>query len=1030
MNKFEISIKQDGKYQPIQATPVFPFSWGELLDERLDEAYITLYDSPEKTYKRLTDVKVTITNRPRVKDEYFIIASDNSYELPVGSGKYKHDIYLIERTKLLEGIYCSSITFTNSKGIDYLISKSFAYGINVVDPGFSVYQYPFKSLVRTPLETGKIYTVPSAYSVANDLAAAIIENGNNPTIVKIEPKESATNVSTDQIVYTGLSATSDDGNPITALWQNTAEITPISRLGIVYTLVLQLTDTTGNIYTPMYRFLFNPTVVKNLLSLKRWSITDCITRACELAEPLFAGETPKYRLDGVEYDGNGKVIKEYEENGEVKKGYRPGTFAAKYDKVFAPEFTATEDTLREQLKLILSYVHAEPWLDENDVIKVTEYGGTKNSAAASLPYVYNAVSSHINEYCTEVRSHAQNLVSSLGYARGVITDPGNGLYRSVRSDTAYVRINEGNAMAVTNAPIYSIEKVYCGIATQDGSGWQLAPVEITPYVFEETEYSANLSSYAGGYPYSKQYAIYYTQGAPNLKGLFFKAPNAISTANFSHFAISNILSSVTGLNAEDIDNMLTDAVGGSASLVFSISYKPISSHFVSHGKQLYVKGETPYMQLYNQSENLVESQYYGENLRGVAARLGNIEKERTFILKNINDVPKVGEILDGYAISAVSCELYPFDIKCTVGLTKDFNRISEYVGINSQKRMYEISERAAVDRAILIKETLVIGKKPDGYDASSLIWGNLNPFYNTFRISNTTYNDKITTVIFKGTNAKGDSVSSSPVCLPVIARALGNVVTLNFAMKDNYSAGTKTQFIGSGDKDIQGRWEQDVPYSDYYGRIWYSSIFFIHSDSSILDGEAGELAKLAYKLPTTDDTFLEGVTRSAVKVENHILRKDNRERISYNVELDIKTDREDIIVGSALADLCGWVNSTPPRAGLRFFNPQYNSVGKFDRIYTPHNTDKYVGVYDSTDSSDQGWKIVKNPDNSLTLTINPLYKNYGWVICTPIKNETVTVEDEDGNETTETYVTGGEILLASNKPISETLTLDFYVVKN
>ncbi|MBQ7760449.1 MAG: hypothetical protein IJ400_00180 [Clostridia bacterium] len=27
---------------------------------------------------------------------------------------YKHDIYLIERTKLLEGIVCQSIAFTNS----------------------------------------------------------------------------------------------------------------------------------------------------------------------------------------------------------------------------------------------------------------------------------------------------------------------------------------------------------------------------------------------------------------------------------------------------------------------------------------------------------------------------------------------------------------------------------------------------------------------------------------------------------------------------------------------------------------------------------------------------------------------------------------------------------------------------------------------------------------------------------------------------------------------------------------------------
>ena len=80
MNKFTVSIKQGGTWQRIKATPVFPFSWGELLDERLDEAYITVYDSPEKTYPRLTKVKVSITNGAKVKDEYFILASDNSHE--------------------------------------------------------------------------------------------------------------------------------------------------------------------------------------------------------------------------------------------------------------------------------------------------------------------------------------------------------------------------------------------------------------------------------------------------------------------------------------------------------------------------------------------------------------------------------------------------------------------------------------------------------------------------------------------------------------------------------------------------------------------------------------------------------------------------------------------------------------------------------------------------------------------------------------------------------------------------------------
>lgn len=1021
MNKFTVSIKRDGVWQAINATPVFPFSWGELLDERLDEAYITVYDSPEANYKRLTDVKISIWNKTdkgtKVKDEHFIIASDNAIELPVGSGKYKHEIYLIERTKLLEGIFCSSITFTNAKSNNYLGTGKTPWE----DVG-GLYEYSwtvpsdFTSPIPRAVENGKPFTFPSAEEMAEDMLPFVsAQIGGNAQVSYFAQFTNAAQTQT-KTYYTGCSYEGSEESKSFAM-SVPVTVTPTGSIVLNYTLCYSAT-TLGTEYYFAYFLRFSLNAITNHLPLKRWSITDCITRACELAEPLFAGQAPKYRLDGVEYDNNGKVQKPYEE----------GTLAAKYDKVFAPEFTATEDTLREQLKLILSYVHAEPWLDENDVIHATDYGNVSESAAKTLPYVFNSVTSHINEYCTEIRSHAQNLASSLGYARGVTTDPGIGLYRSIRSDTAYVRINENNGVAITPAPIYSVEQVMCGIATTDGSGWRVAPVDITPYVFEETTYNY-LASYAGGYPYSKQFAIYYTQGSPNLKGLFYKAPNAINTAAFSPFAIANILSSVTGISVGTLGGYLTASTGGAASLVFSITYKPISNHFVSHGKQLYVKDETPFMQLYNQSENLVESQYYGENLRGVAARLGNIEKERTFILRDIDDVPRVGDMLDGYAISAVSCELYPFDIKCTVGLTKDFNRISEYVGINSQKRMYEISERSAVDRDILIKETLVIGKRPSDYNRNNYIWGNLNPFYNVFK-DGQNYNDKISAAIFSTKDAN-KKVISPYVCVPVIARALGNVVTLNFSMKDNYSAGTKTQMI-EGDSDVKGRWENDVPYSDYYGRAYFSTIWFLHGNNATrFSATAQDLAELSYALPDIDTTFLTELDKAAIEVSNHLLRKDNREKISYNVELDIKTESPDIIVGPALADLCGWVNSPPPRTKLYLFKPEEGTVGKFDKQYTPRGSFIDAGYYDGTGTvtGGTGWSVLSNSDGSLTLKIITGLKGYGWILCTPISTETVKVEDEYGNETTETYTTGGDILLASNSPISTAISLDFYIAK-
>ena len=48
-----------------------------------------------------------------------VVASDNVTELPAGSGKYKHELYLIERTKLLEGYIGQSLTFTNALGKIY-----------------------------------------------------------------------------------------------------------------------------------------------------------------------------------------------------------------------------------------------------------------------------------------------------------------------------------------------------------------------------------------------------------------------------------------------------------------------------------------------------------------------------------------------------------------------------------------------------------------------------------------------------------------------------------------------------------------------------------------------------------------------------------------------------------------------------------------------------------------------------------------------------------------------------------------------
>ncbi len=113
MRTFIVEINKGGKWRKV--TAVFPFSSGELLDERLDEAYVTFY-SRTKEYRPLTEFRIThnVDGKQEGDIEYYILATDNSAEFPSGSGRYKHQVYLIERTKLLEGVVCPSLTFTNA----------------------------------------------------------------------------------------------------------------------------------------------------------------------------------------------------------------------------------------------------------------------------------------------------------------------------------------------------------------------------------------------------------------------------------------------------------------------------------------------------------------------------------------------------------------------------------------------------------------------------------------------------------------------------------------------------------------------------------------------------------------------------------------------------------------------------------------------------------------------------------------------------------------------------------------------------
>lgn len=431
---------------------------------------------------------------------------------------------------------------------------------------------------------------------------------------------------------------------------------------------------------------------------------DVINRVLDLAEPIRKGETPRFRLNEAQ--------------------------AGQFDKIPAPQFSFTKSTLRECLQECGKIVHGEPRLDiaQDDAgtyyyeVTFDLWGQTEKSDIYVRPYIQKTVSQVIDSYASSLDSNAENLVNSLDKYTGVIVEPYAGGYKTVRTETMYARITDENMIIPTQYPINTIEKVECGYIPNNADA-ATPPIDITPYIFESSIYNTQLSSYEDLYPYSKAYGIMYTQGQKNLTALNFKQEHPINDV-FNRYAIINILREATG------DESLDLSVGSNNEnnyplLAFRVTYTPFYNSRVGQTKVNYTDYPYGAALIYNQQANVIESRYYGENLKGTIARLGNVEKSVTYIMGRLGQVPKAGQMYnDEYYISAVSVEFMPTYIKCTIGLSKDYNRLSQYIGVSSVKRFSEVSQTQALERNLLYSEYIVIGDSMDA-DSDSRIGNNL-----------------------------------------------------------------------------------------------------------------------------------------------------------------------------------------------------------------------------------------------------------------------------------------------------------------
>ncbi len=764
-------------------------------------------------------------------------------------------------------------------------------------------------------------------------------------------------------------------------------------------------------------------VVENRLPLKKWTVTEVINRLCDLAKPIRRGEKPRFRLQGVVGE-NGKYT------------YEAGSQAEKFDKIPAPEFSFTKQTLRECLKQVGQIVHGEPRLTPKKdgagewyyEVSYDLYGGTRQWMHANRRYIANTVANTIEQYATELDSNPENLISKLKDYDGVTVEPYAGGARSVRTEQTYVQITESNMLIATQRPIYTVEKLEYIYNTEDEEGNTVeAAADITAYLFESSVYSSQLSSYDSQYPYSKAYGLMYTQGEKNITALNFKQEHPISPI-FEHYAIVNIIREVTG----DRNFSPKSENNDYAKLCFRVTYTPFYNARVKQTKTNYTEYEIPATRIYNQFSNLVESRSFGENLKGVIARMGNPEISRTYMFSRLAQIPRAGmKFNEDYYISAVFSEILPTYIRSTVALTRDFNRISQFIGIPSVKRYSQVSDKMAFDRNIVYEEYIVIGDSETADEDCMMGVRILNGLWSAFTQEMNGYMDAfpVSCVV-----AWGESYSlngSIPaVCLPVVTSAYGNSIVFSWEYQDNYSAGTSSEYRTNGkagNDAVSGYFQQDLPYADYYGRMYYYN-FDLRSGKEF----GGDPFRLPGLLNEDDKPVSSGGYFSTVGKAPFILRKDSREKLQVNVQIYLVTNRKGLIIGSALASYCAAVRSV-------------DSELKASLYILKEPIDKFT---DRLSSSGISLSRILEEDPSRVMEISIRSTQYGlglemrrmeftadgeaWVIATketecPPEN----VMDEEGDESEQRRIKGGDLLLAQNMKISagDTFAPIFFTAK-
>lgn len=871
--RIEIGGVDYSKYLSIPATTQ------RTLNEELDTAIVQLVYMREKTpIKPFTSA---IFEEDGEETHYFV-AVDNVKKI-FGRRRYNHELTLIEETKITERILCEAKAFTQPLVRDYTDGKTIATYSRIDDLSGEI-------LEQGMLSEGYLYS-PIVYNGVLEIPLNGRE-GAPPSWVVLG----------DILIDTVYGKIIVAHSEYYGLSEEIIFDEPAGTLDLSQTLRINIPYNTGYYVVRIFtggvamgyggeRYDIPIYIVPESKPGTIYTIESVINIILDIAEPLREGlDTPRFTLK-----------------------YRNEEQAELFRSTLAPPQLAFSNgrSLWENLREIGRIVHAIPHAEGNDLY-FDELGGSEYADLLKGRTFGYSDSFNMADYTVALEANVGNLIDTDDISSGTITEPFADGEMSLRTVAETARIKDETGIISTSFPIEKVTSLRYRFKKNDGT---VIAGTITPYVFEKNEYEL-LSSYSGGFPDSKTYALYYTQGSNHVAGLWYKADDSgVSLVDaFKRPAIVNIIAANAGISAQSVSDDYPD-------MCFEISYVTTVSARVRQHRVTY-DGETELVMAYNQSANKLSARAFGENLRGQIAMMGTTSTSVMRMFRKYSDVPKAGLLYDDENyISAVTTRIYKDFCISQIALSTGYNELGAYADVNNLIRQYEIP--SGEERFTVIEEFCDIcfhEKSDKNTAASSSVAGVI-----ARSIASPESVARISVAKVQTFDENGNELTSGGILLPVVSYSIGNCLYFGFRFLDNYSAG-KSSEVAPVD-DAKYRLQTDVPYGDkFYSRARTLS-FSLHNSASMPTDEAARL-DVAHGIPAVNASEV-SLGTAIVSLGEHplIWHKDSADagNISYQLHF---VSSDGFIIGSALSRGVPLVSSNEDLKGAKmyFFGRRINQL--------------------------------------------------------------------------------------------------------